>query len=146
MSMARLSASTVDKRKRRKAEIDGEDARDDFGHREAAVGGALIVMGAVRLPDLLAARQPTDQGERGVGQIVQRQQQRGGQVAGAGEKDQEPADQEADRQTADIAEKKPGGRPIEIGKSEHGAAERQRHGDAVARQRAQTSKQPPVRR
>ena len=79
-------------------------------------------MGAVRLPDALAVRQAADQRERGVGQIIERQQQRRREVAVAGEQHQEPAEQQADRQAADVAEEKLGGRPVEIGKAEHGAA------------------------
>ena len=42
-------------RQRRQRQIDREHARDDRGHREAAVGRALIEMGAMRLPERLAA-------------------------------------------------------------------------------------------
>jgi hypothetical protein len=39
--------------KRSEAEIDGEHSRDDLRDAETAVGGALIIMGAMRSPDRL---------------------------------------------------------------------------------------------
>ena len=43
-------------RKHGEGDIEAKHPRDDLGHAEAAVGGALIVMGAVRLPHALAVR------------------------------------------------------------------------------------------
>ena len=60
-------------------------------------------------------------------------------MAVARDEDQQPADQEADRQAAGIAEKQPGGRSIERSKAQHRADERQRHGDAGTRQAADGS-------
>ena len=50
-------------------------------------------------------------------------QDRGREPAAAGEFDEQPAEQQADRQAADIAEKELGDRPVEIGKADHGAAQ-----------------------
>ena len=73
-------------------------------------------------PERFALRDPAQQRERGVGQIVERKNQRGDELLVPGELQQAPAEQEADRQTADIAEENPGDRAVEGRKAEHRTA------------------------
>ena len=60
---------------------------------------------------------------------------RGREAAGAGELEQHPADQKADRQRADIAEEEPRHRPVERRKADERAEQRRRHEPAIGRQR-----------
>ncbi len=94
---------------RQKAESDvyRKHARD-HGHRgKAVIGGALIKMRAVRLPDRFPADGSSQQGDRGVGEIVERRDQRCDQMAAARDKQQQNTKNETDRQAADVAEKNP---------------------------------------
>ena len=96
-------------------------------HRKAIVGGALIKVGAMRRPERLAPGHPPQQRDGRVGQIVERQQQGGCKLLMPGELQQAPAEQQPDRQAADVAEKDLCHRPVERRESEHRAA--QRRGD-----------------
>ena len=105
-------------------DIEREHLADHLPHRKAVVGGALIEMRAMRRPERLAPHHPAQQRHRGIGQIIQRQQQRGGEMLMPGQLQQAPAEQQADRQAADVAEKDLRHRPVERRKAEHRAAQR----------------------
>ena len=127
-SVAAASATSSD--------VDREYARDDLEHGEAAGGCALIKVAAVGLPDALAVGEPLAKRDRRVGEIVERQQERGGELAAPRQKNEQPAEQETDRQAADIAEKEPRHRPVEGGEADERAEERERHDDRRRRQAA----------
>ena len=93
----------------------------------------------MRLPHRLAACEAVQQRNSCVGEIVERQHDCRRQMSGRRDQKQEPAEQQADRQTADVAEEEPGDRPIEIGKTEHCSAKRQRHDHSRRRQGAEPS-------
>ncbi len=81
-------------------------------------------MGAVRDPERLAAYQPAQQRERGIGQIIERQDKRGRGMVLSRQLQQTPAEQQADRQAADVAEKDRRDRTVERRKTDHRAAKR----------------------
>ena len=113
-----------DEGERGKRDIDRKDVSDHLADGEAAVGRALIKVRAVRLPHLFAADQAARERDGRVGEIIERQQDCGWRVRrGRRAAHQEPAEQQTDRQAADIAEEKPGDWPVEIGKADHGAAQ-----------------------
>ena len=101
-------------------------------YRKAVVGGALVEVGAMRRPERFAPCHPPKQRDGGVGEIIERQQQCGRNVLMPGELQQAPADQQADRQAADVAEKDFRHRPVERRKAEH-RAEQRRGGDRRGR-------------
>ncbi len=124
-----------DQRQHRERDIDGGHTRDHLRHGETVVERALVEMAAVRLPDPLAPRHATAERDGGVGEVVERQQDRRGEMAAARHLQQQPADQQADRQAADVAEEQPRHRLVERGEAEHGAKQRardQRRQDADA--------------
>ncbi len=83
-------------------------------------------MTAVALGDAFAARPAPPQRDRGVGGVIERQQQRSREVAVAGKLEQQPSHHQSDRQAAAVAEKELRHRPVEWRKAEHGAEKRQR--------------------
>ncbi len=86
---------------------------------KAVVGGALIEMGAMRRPERFAPGHTPQQGDGGVSEIIERQQQRSCEVLMPGELQQAPAGQQADRQAADVAEKDFRDRAVEGREAEH---------------------------
>ncbi|MHC2626654.1 hypothetical protein ACVIW2_008686 [Bradyrhizobium huanghuaihaiense] len=78
----------------------------------------------MRRPELLAARDAPKQRDGGIGEVIGRQQQRRSRLPVPGELEQAPAEQEADRQAADIAQEHFCDRLVEGRKAEHGAAQR----------------------
>ena len=95
----------------------------DLERRKAVVGGLLVEMAAMRLPNLFAAREAAQQGDGGVHQVIERQQDRGSERAGSGKLQQHPADEKADRQRTHIAEEEPRDGLVERGEAEERAAE-----------------------
>ena len=67
---------------------------------------------AVRLPGLLAAQAALEQGERGIGREVERQDHGRGPVAAEGEVQHQPAQQEAQRDRAGVAHEDLGWMPV----------------------------------
>src|SRR6266403_5564820 len=102
-----------DKRERGQRQINQKDASDDFAHRKAVVGGALIEMSAMSLPDRLAPHEAMCEGDRGVGEIIEGQDERRCQMTCSGKLQQDPAEQKSDRQAAYVAEKDPRHRSVE---------------------------------
>ena len=88
------------------------------GNAEAPIGRALVEMSAVRLPERLAVCDPPQQGQGRVGEIIERQHKRRGEMAVAGQQEQQPGEQQPDRQAADVAEKYPRHRPVERRKAD----------------------------
>ena len=60
-----------DERERGQRQIGHEDPSDDPAHRQAAIGGALIEMGAMGLPERLAPHDAAGEGDRRIGEIVE---------------------------------------------------------------------------
>ncbi len=98
-------------------------------------------MAAVRLPERLAPHDAARERDGRVGEVIERQQQGGGAVAGVGELQQQPAEQQADRQTADVAEKEPRHRLVQRRKAEHAAKEGGRRQRRQRRDRAAETEQ-----
>jgi hypothetical protein len=74
------------------------------------------------LQDRLAVRQPAQQRDGRIGEIIERQQQRGREMPVSGKHNKQPAEQQADRQAAHIAEKQTRDWTIEGRKADHCAA------------------------
>ena len=79
-------------------------------------------------------RDAPNQGDGGVGEIVERQQKGGRDLLMPGELQQTPAGQQADWQAADVAEKDFRYRPVERCKAEH-RPEQRRGGDRRGRRK-----------
>ena len=77
------------------------------------------------VPKSLAARDPSEQGNRRVGEIIERQEQGRGEMLAPREFEQAPAGDQTDRQAADVAEKQSGHGPVERGKAEQCAGQSQ---------------------
>ncbi len=92
---------------------------------EPALHGALIEMRAVRVPRLLAAECPADQHQRGVGEVIQRQDQRRRPLAGRRRLDQQRAHDIAQRHAADIAQENAGRVPVPHQEADRRAGQRQ---------------------
>src|SRR5262245_34334893 len=60
-----------DERERGQRQIDQKDASDDLAHGQAVIGGALIEMRAMRLPERLAPHDAAGEGDRRIGEIVE---------------------------------------------------------------------------
>ena len=103
--------------------VEPEHMGADLERRKAVVGGLLVEMAAMRLPHLLAARKAAQQGDGGVHQVIERQQDRSSERARSGQLQQHPADEKADRQRAHIAEEEPRDGLVERGEAEERAAE-----------------------
>ena len=108
------------------SDIEREHLAHHAQHRKAVIGSALVKMRAMRRPEWLAPHHPAQQRHGRVGQIIQRQQQCGGELLMIGELQQTPAQQQPDRQAADISEKDFCHRAVEGRKPEHRAAQRRR--------------------
>src|SRR5262249_22794343 len=115
-----------DQGERTEPEIDQEDAQHNGLDGEAAIGCALVVVTAMGLPDRLARTRPTNERECGVGEIVEREKQRGRKVAADRDVQEQPRQQEADRQASDVAEKQPRDRLVEWSKTDDRPQQRNR--------------------
>ena len=100
----------------------------------------------MRLPDGLAPQQTTPQGQRRVGEIIKRQQQRSREMAAAGQQQHDPAEHQANRQAADIAEKQFCDRTIEWRESDGGTKQRKRDQHRLRWPRADRAEQCRARR
>ena len=98
-------------------------------------------MGAVRQPERLAVDHSPGERDRRVGEIIQRQDERRGQVSAARDQHQQPCEQKPDWQASNVTEKNPRHRPVERRKAEEPATERERNDDALRRQCAKPSDQ-----
>ena len=125
------------RRQRDETQVDREHARHDLHVGPAAVAGTLVEMGAVRLPEAGSGSHAPQQRRRRIGDEVERQQQRRGKMAGGRDEEQEPADKQADRQAADIAEKQLRDRAVEGRKAEHRPQKRERDDERLRRQGAE---------
>ena len=85
------------------AAIDQSDTPNNFRNGETVVGGALIEMLTMRLPERLAPDDAADERDRRIGEIIKRQDNGSSQMAVRGKAQQEPAEHETDRQTAHVA-------------------------------------------
>src|SRR5438093_326263 len=81
-------------------------------------------MRAMGLPERFASSYSTGEGNGRIGEVIERKDQRRSRVSTGGELEQRPAEQEADRQTARIAEKQLRHRPVERGEAQNRAEKR----------------------
>ena len=58
-------------RERGHRQMDQKDAGDDLAHRQASIGGALIEMRALSLPERLTSGDAAAEGEGCVGEIIE---------------------------------------------------------------------------
>src|SRR5262249_61659545 len=124
-------------RQRGKHEIYKKDAGYDLRDSEAVVGRTLVEMRSVRPPDRFAPDDTAHQSDGSIGQIVERQDERGRQLAASGELEQQPSEQKADRQATDNAGKNVRDRLVERRKTQKRARE------CGGRKRRETDPHPP---
>src|SRR5262245_14257948 len=105
-------------------QVEYENLADDLRNRKAVLDRTLIEMAAMRYPKRLASADAQHQCQRRVGEIVERQQQRGDYLMLVGELQQTPSEQKSDRQRTNVAEKNLCDRSVERRKAQHGAAKR----------------------
>ena len=98
---------------RHQHDIAAADKPRHAGMAPAVPHRALIKMTGMGLPDFLAVQRPGGDGDGGVGQVVGGQGQGGDPVSPHGQGHQQPAEKEAKRHRADVAQEYPGGMPIE---------------------------------
>ena len=103
---------------RRQGEVEAEDAGDDLRHGEAVGERLMVEVLPVGLPDPLAAEQTAQQGQGGVGEVVEGEEEGGGPGPRSGELQQRPADEQAQGQRAHVTEEEPRHRLVEGSEAE----------------------------
>src|SRR5215470_19726328 len=108
-------------------EIEQKYAQHDGMDAEASIRRALIEMAPMGLPDRFARERSAQEREGGIGEIIEREQDRRRQMAARRQMKQQPGQQQADREAADVAKEQARDRLVERSKSDDCAEERHRH-------------------
>ena len=125
--------------------VEDEDLPDHGGDAPSRIRGALIDMAAMGLPEGFATRQAPKKGRARIPQIIERQDQRGGEMASERKSIKAVAEDQADRQAADIAEEDARDGLVERRKADQRAAKRGRQDwgrNALRKGRRQGSRGP----